>query len=201
MQHQPKQAYSPMKSQHDKIVYKQIMKNAFKIQVGLTYRFIHRQTWQFSDDAIGLSGLASYCSQYIYRHTALHSPPQLPPPPHMCAAAAARRAGYRAQRISVLVVRIPLLFFPQSALSLLSVTSSSFFAAMLTKSHLWSFYSSVFPRKPEKFVSISQLIRRHDNLLSRFTDLQLLIGEYLSTQNLHKSCIFGVSLSDFKTIT
>ena len=93
-------------------------------------------------------------------------------------AAAARRAGYRAQRISVLVVRIPLLFFPQSALSLLSVTSSSFFAAMLTKSHLWSFYSSVFPRKPEKFVSISQLIRRHDNLLSRFTDLYLLIGDY-----------------------
>ena len=82
-----------------------------------------------------------------------------------------RRAGYRAQRISVLVVRIPLLFFPQSALSLLSVTSSSFFAAMLTKSHLWSFNSSVFPRKPEKFVSISQLIRRHHNLLSRFTDL------------------------------
>ena len=138
------------------------MKNAFKIQVGLTYRFIHivDRHGSFSDDAIGLSGLASYCSQYIYRHTALHSPPQLPPPPlRRCSR---RRSGAAcwlpcaAWRISVLVVRIPLLFFPQSALSLLSVTSSSFFAAMLTKSHLWSF--KVFLRKPQKFVAISQLI-------------------------------------------
>ena len=44
------------------------MKIAFKIQVGLTYRFIHivDRHGSFSDDAIGLSGLASYCSQYIY---------------------------------------------------------------------------------------------------------------------------------------